>query len=254
MSVRFTAEMYIDYYASQRGLTVEDLGAGEIAVVSWAPRVIHDLAEATGAELATNWPRVRRRPFYTTQVGERRVTFAEVGIGAPATVAEMEDMIAAGTRAFIGLGWAGSLDPAAPIGTCLIPTSCISEEGTSRHYVEDGTNSSADPALANALVAAASAEGAPVVLGSHWTTDAPYREFIDKIVAYGERGVLGVDMETSAMYALGEVRGVAVCNLLVISDELWEDWNPAFHTPELKAVTQRAQRVVLRALESGLPV
>ena len=47
------------------------------------------------------------------------------------------------------------------------------------------------------------------------------RETLDKITNYHNQGVLGVDMETSAMYTLGQVRNVEVCNLLVVSDELW---------------------------------
>jgi len=80
------------------------------------------------------------------------------------------------------------------------------------------------------------------------TTDAPYRELISKIEAYGRQGVLGVDMETSAMYALGQVRYVDVCNLLVVSDELSHEWRPAFGQTELLQALQRAQRVVLRCL------
>lgn len=114
-------------------------------------------------------------------------------------------------------------------------------------YVEDDAAILPDPHLAKLLTAAAQAEGATTISGPHWTTDAPYRKFDDKIDAYGQRGVVGVDMETSAMYALDRFRGVAVCNLLVVSDELWQAWNPAFRTPVLKAETQRAERVVLRA-------
>jgi hypothetical protein len=38
---------------------------------------------------------------------------------------------------------------------------------------------------------------------------------------------------------------------LVVSDVVWQEWKPAFRTPELKAATRRAQRVVLRALEAA---
>jgi len=44
------------------------------------------------------------------------------------------------------------------------------------------------------------------------------RETEEKVRTYAQRGVLGVDMETSAMYALGIFRGVEVCNLLTVSD------------------------------------
>jgi uridine phosphorylase len=98
------------------------------------------------------------------------------------------------------------------------------------------------------LRAVAQSEGANVASGSLWTTDAPYRELVSKIESYRQQGVLGVDMETSAMYALGLFRGVEVCNLLVVSDELWHEWRAAFRTPELREATESAQRVILSSL------
>ncbi|MCK5429213.1 MAG: hypothetical protein KAI94_07065, partial [Anaerolineales bacterium] len=68
------------------------------------------------------------------------------------------------------------------------------------------------------------------------------------IDAYGEQGVLGVDMETSAMYALGNYRKVRVANLLVVSDELRDQWRPAFGTNELLEATEKAQEVVAQAI------
>ena len=50
------------------------------------------------------------------------------------------------------------------------------------------------------------------------------------------------------MYALGQTRGVDVCNLLVVSDELWQEWRPAFGQPELREAQQCAERVILRCL------
>jgi uridine phosphorylase len=183
----------------------------------------------------------------------------QAGIGAPATVAAMESLIACGARLFLGLGWAGSLQPNAPVGTFLIPTRCIREEGTSFHYLDADAVVAPDDRLV-ALLQRAAEEAAgeddkdedrgdtSVLTGPHWTTDAPYRELKGKIEAYRGRGVLGVDMETSALYALGQFRNVPVCNLLVVSDVVWQEWRPAFRTPQLKAATRRAQRVVLRAL------
>jgi uridine phosphorylase len=52
------------------------------------------------------------------------------------------------------------------------------------------------------------------------------------------------------MYALGLCRSVEVCNLLVVSDELWQDWNPAWHAPQLETAMACAQRVILRVLAS----
>ena len=248
MDVRFTPQMYINHYASQRGITVEDIGVAPIVVISWAPKVIQALADSTDAQPAPHWPWSKRYLFYTGQVRRQRVSFAQVGIGAPSTITAMEEMIACGARVFLWLGWAGSLQPRAPIGTFLIPTNSIREEGTSFHYVDDDTAVTPDRRLVESLKKAAQEEGMKVVLGSQWTTDAPYREYCDKISAYKQQGVVGVDMETSAMYALGRFRKVAVCNLLVVSDEVWQEWKSASYTPELKAATEQAIRIILRVL------
>ena len=95
-------------------------------------------------------------------------------------------------------------------------------------------------------------EGITAETGPVWTTDAPYREFVSKIVAYHHQGVLAVDMETSAMYALGLVREVDVCNLLVVSDELLHEWKPAFRTPELDVANDKARHVILKVLEKNI--
>jgi uridine phosphorylase len=88
------------------------------------------------------------------------------------------------------------------------------------------------------------------LVGCGWSIGAPYRELIAKLNAYRKQGVPGVDMETSAMYALGQFRGVRVCYLLVVSDELWSEWNPALGTEGLQAATKRAEAVIERLLEA----
>lgn len=54
------------------------------------------------------------------------------------------------------------------------------------------------------------------------------------------------------MYTLGKVRRVDVCNLLVVSDELWIEWNPTFGTNELRNATKKAESVILRCLTKDL--
>jgi uridine phosphorylase len=170
-------------------------------------------------------------------------------MGAPATVAGMEEMIACGARAFIGLGWAGSLQPGAAIGSALIPTSCVRDDGTTPHYCQDDRLLVPDPDLAERLYNTAAEHGLPCQRGPHWTTDAPYRELLSTIETHRTAGVLGVDMETAAMYALGVYRQVAVCNLLVVSDEVWRAWRSAAYTSAIREATLRAEAAVFEVLE-----
>jgi len=222
-------------------------------VISWGRDVIQSLAEAAAATPCEHWPYRERQPLFTGKLGRNPVSLVQLPVGAPGTVMFMEELIACGANTFLGLGWAGSLQRCAPVGTLLLPTACIREEGTSPHYFPDEVVLAPDSDLVGLLEAAADAVGVQTLKGPLWTTDAPYRETRTKISAYRAQGVLGVDMETSAMYALGLYRQVRVCNLLVVSDELWHEWRVAFGTDELREATQVAERIILRCLAVDLP-
>jgi uridine phosphorylase len=243
-----TPQKTIANFTTRLGISIEQMGIAPLVVVSWGRRVVEILAENSGAEQCVQWPYADRQPLHSGQVGGKRVSFVQLPVGAPGTVMIMEELIACGVHTFIGLGWAGSLQEAAPIGTLIIPTECLSEEGTSRHYFNPTVEYQPDMRLAEALETAACERGFSTLCGLQWTTDAPYRESRSKVEAYRKLGVLGVDMETSAMYALGMYRKVRVCNLLVISDELGKDWNMAFGTERLKEATIQAIQVVLDCL------
>lgn len=195
---------------------------------------------------------VFRNVHYIGEVGGQPVSLVHVPMGAPATIMCMEEMIACGARVFIGLGYAGSLQPTLSIGNFIIPTSCIAEEGTSPHYLPQEHPIQSSGRVTERLRQACVDEGFSPSLGLHWTTDAVYRESVEKIDEYRRQRVLGVDMETSAMYALGIVRNVDVCNLLVVSDELWHDWRPGFYHAEFLHARECAETIVLRCLENGI--
>jgi uridine phosphorylase len=231
--------MVLESATEALGLRVEQLGVAPVVVLAWSLRVVRSLAATVGAVLSEHWIYHERHPLYTAVAGGQRIAIAHVPVGAPGTITMMEEMIAAGARVFWGLSSAGSLQPDVPIGACIIATAALSEEGTSAHYVAAGTPLAPDPCLPGIAEQSCDAEGLAARSGPVWTTDAPYRETRAKIVAYQQRGILGVDMETSAMYALGQVRGVSVCNLLVVSDEPWREWRlggPVFDEARARAV------------------
>ena len=248
MSERFTAEMAVTFQASQHGVSVEQVGIAPLVVGSWDLETVKSLAKTVSAEPSPSWWWGPRFPLYNGQVGGRKVSFVSLPLGAPATILVMEELIACGVRAFLGLGFAGSIQPEAPVGTCFIPTSCIRDEGTSPHYLASDDGLRPAQRLVRALEKARVKKGVVAYTGPIWTTDAPYREMVTTIENYRMRDVLGVDMETSAMYALGTYRNVEVCNFLVVSDELWRDWRPAFGRPELREALKRAEEVILEAI------
>jgi len=245
----FTPKKFVNQFLSSKKISMEKTGISSIVVLSWAAGPIHWFAQKTNAQRIHDWIFSSTYPVYKAKINNTDVTFIQVGIGAPATVSSMEEMIACGAKTFIGMGWAGSLRKDIPIGTALLPVESVVEEGTSPHYIKDSSLIRPDKDLAIIIKKSASKLDLEVIPSIQWTTDAPYRELKSKIKMYSEKGVSGVDMETSAMYALGIFRHVSVCNLLVVSDELWGEWRPGFFSHGLKEVFTKTQEAVLTALQ-----
>jgi len=65
--------------------------------------------------------------------------------------------------------------------------------------------------------------------GGVWTTDAPFKETMSKVLAHQRKGILAVEMECSALFCLSAYRKIDSAALLIITDTLWEGiWKPAF--------------------------
>ena len=52
--------------------------------------------------------------------------------------------------------------------------------------------------------------GLPAIVGSTWTTDAPFAETSEAIEAAQRRGILAVEMEAAALYAFAQARQAKV--------------------------------------------
>jgi purine-nucleoside phosphorylase len=74
-----------------------------------------------------------------------------------------------------------------------------------------------------------SRDGARVSQGPSWTIDAIFRETIAEATAYRDEGILTVEMEAAALFAVGEVLGVEVAAIFTISDHLLahDEWRLA---------------------------
>ncbi len=163
----------------------------------------------------------------------------------------MEELAALGVRRFLVFGACGSLRTDLRIGDLVLPTFAVPDEGTSRHY---GGPRRPRPAraLRDALADACARRGVPFTLGGTWTTDAVYRESLSRARTLVRDGVVGVDMEASALWAVARLRGLQAASLFVVSDELGgDDWNAGFHRPEYLAGKRRALQVLVDAMSGS---
>lgn len=170
-------------------------------------------------------------------------------VGAPAAAMGLEVMIASGVRRVMMLGVAGSLVRSCPIGSVVLPTWGVREEGTSYHYLPSGTRPRPSAKFTEELRAGL-CELDPIS-GGVWSTDAPYRETFAKVRKYARRGVLAVDMESTAMMAVAMRRKVRFAAALTISDMVCgSEWGPAFGTRVFNRarnmVCEKAAEVIMR--------
>lgn len=188
-------------------------------------------------------------PFTTGTWLGQPVTLVGPALGAPYAVLVLEKLIALGGRAFVAVGWSGSLQPDLVIGDLVVPQEAVSEEGTSAHYKTDDSPPSPDPVMSRCLKESLHQAKAAFRVGTVWTTDAFYRETRKKVTRFAHQGLLAVDMEMSALFTVGKFRHVAVAGLLVISDELATlEWRYGGRQPALRAGREIACRAALNAV------
>lgn len=241
-----TPERIVAYNLESAGIAPEEIAVRPVLVATFFPDLTAFLAERHGGRKWGQWPASGPgRELYDL---DSNVCLATFPIGAPAATAFLEELVALGAEALLIVGAAGSLQPDLPIGSVTLPTSAIREEGTSHHYLPPHVPAAATEDLVRALEAAWKGGNPKPRPGPHWTTDAPYREHKEKIAAYREAGVLSVDMEVSALFAVAQHRAVACGAILGVSDELYEPWRMGFAAPDFLRTMARAG---LAALEAG---
>lgn len=151
------------------------------------------------------------------------------GVGAPSAALAVEGLIARGCQTLVIVGFAGSLQPDLGVGNAVVIDRALRDEGTSYHYLESNAFIDAEKAILGSVETALEVAGEEFVVGSTWTTDAPYRETGAEVEHFRDEGILTVDMEAAAVFAVATYRDVAAGAVFCVSDVLsLDDWKPGF--------------------------
>ena len=156
-------------------------------------------------------------------------------IGSAAAGMMLEEMIASGARLVLEIGLCGGLVPSLKAGEIIVVDEAFVDEGTSSHYHKNPNKFLAARNLSRHLARALEESGTAFRIGGIWTTDAPYRETRKKLLGFTKRGAVGVNMESSALFAIAKYRHVDVASLQVVSDLLGtKRWRPSFHEKKVR--------------------
>lgn len=145
----------------------------------------------------------------------RDICFLDGGRGAPQAVDTIETLAALGVKNVISVGMMGAFGAEIQCGDVIIPQRAYVEEGTSLHYYESIEYSCPSAFLLTEALNRISNNGSfPIV-----TTDAVYRQTFEKEAIWRDKGCVGVDMETSALFSVGKYLDLNVISVLIASDK-----------------------------------
>jgi len=196
------------------------------------------MQHAVASETADGRPPAKRHRGLVTleRTGHRVGVVGNIGFGAPMAASVVEEFVALGATHFIAIGTAGALQPGFDVGHPIVCERAVRDEGVSHHYLPSAKYVGASPRLAAALVAELTNRGVAHSSGASWTTDALFRETEDEVQHYRTEGVLCVEMEAAALFAVGSYRRVETASVFVVSDSLADVvWQPRWDSGEVRA-------------------
>lgn len=169
----------------------------------------------------------RPRTYLIETAGEEVGVVGGLGIGSAVAAMAAEELIALGCRRIINLGLAGGLQPDIRVGGIAVCSAAVRDEGVSHHYLPPERFVYPSQSLTDALARELNGRGLTYRVGPTWTIDAVYRETVDEARHYRQDGVLTVEMEAAAVFAVGQHRKVDVSAAFVVADVLAEaGWQP----------------------------
>ncbi|HEX7004151.1 MAG TPA: purine-nucleoside phosphorylase [Trueperaceae bacterium] len=173
------------------------------------------------------------------------VSVQATGMGCPSLAIVVEELIRLGARTLIRVGTAGIVAKEVRPGDLVIATAAAAADGTTRQYL-DGAPSAphASFEVVEALRSAAGA-GSGIHLGPIRTEDAFYATSKEDVARLREQGLLAVEMEASALFLLGQLRGARCGCVLAASNAIGDS---SFIDPEvLRRSVGRMTEVALDA-------
>ena len=170
------------------------------------------IAHYNTEEMAESFPRfLNRCPIW--EIKDLNLCFLDGGRGAPQAVDTVETLAALGVKNIIAVGMCGAYDENVRVGEIIAPQKAFVEEGTSLHYYESIEASYPNGDLLEMATALLRIRNDPIV-----SSDAVYRQTFNKEQMWRDKGAVGVDMETSAVFSVAQYLGLKAVALLMVSD------------------------------------
>ncbi|WP_238726231.1 nucleoside phosphorylase [Diplocloster modestus] len=127
-------------------------GFPDICITTFSKKIIDKTAALANAEVITNLVSANGlNPIYRIRCAGRDFALYCSRVGAPASVCEMEEVIAMGDDKFVFFGSCGVLNDAVVRNRIIVPNGTVRDEGTSYHYTDPEDELVPDPKMTEIL-------------------------------------------------------------------------------------------------------
>jgi len=158
---------------------------------------------------------------YTGTYNGKRVSVQGTGMGMSTTAIYAHELIGLGAKRLIRVGTCGSYQANLNIGDVIIAMTASTDSSINSHIFnhKDYAPAAHYPLLEKAVIAA-KAMGLEVNVGNILSSDSFYNADSEHWHKWAEYGVLGVEMESSALYTIAAKHQVEALSILTVSDSL----------------------------------
>jgi uridine phosphorylase len=246
------------------GFGPDDLPDGTtVALLSGDPgrsELIATSRLADGAELARNRG---LDSFLARLPGGAPVVCATSGMGAPSTSIVVNELVQTGIRTIIRVGTAGSIQEHVRVGSIVIGSGALTNQGAADDVAPREFPAVADPFLTVALAHTARRLGVDHHVGVMASTDTFFegqgrsessanphllRRLRGMVDEYQRLGVLGFEMEAGTLFKIGAIYGFAAGCVCAIIAQRTEHEHPRLD--EKDAAVDRAIDVAIATAEA----
>ncbi|EOB6676968.1 nucleoside phosphorylase [Vibrio vulnificus] len=197
----------------QPHLCVDETQVAERVIVCGEPdRANRIAALLENAELiAEN----REYRLFNGEFQGKAITVCSTGIGAPSMIIAVEELKQCGAKYVIRVGSAGAMQPNIALGELIVAEGAVRDEGGSKAYIDAAYPAYASFSLLKGLDGYLQMQTVPFHMGVVRSHDSFYTDDEETLCQYwNKKGILGADMETSALFTVGRLRGLHVASVL----------------------------------------
>lgn len=178
------------------------------------------------------------------------IGFIKGNMCSPAIATQAEDLIAGGVKELIHIGFAGGLQTDLNVGDIILTDGAYNDTAVARLYGFDCDRINSSKELTDELQEVLKNNGMKFRRGTHWTTDAGYRETWGQVIEYREKGALCVEMEGVGLFTIANYRKCAASAIYVVSDVFTErSWDLGWGENEINRSVEKIIDMIIRGLK-----